>query len=142
MNQKQKQSMRKMRRILTGIIHQFRTTLVWVECFLAALVVSPREHWTDRTLSTVRMFHYDQMIRKSTSALAVIKLLIIWSDHANKGRRLLKKIEAIEVLSDLILNHFGSKFLFILVKVRSTILQESWQDIFNYIHLSVSVKFL
>jgi len=50
------------------------------------------------------------MIRKSTSALAVIKVienLIKGSDHAIKGRRLLKKIEVIEILSDLILNHFG-----------------------------------
>ena len=75
MNQKQKQSMRKMRRILTGIIHQFKTASVWVECFLAALVVSPRERWTDRTLSTVRIFHYYQMIRKSTSALAVKQVI-------------------------------------------------------------------
>ena len=77
--------------------------------FLAALVVSPREHRTDTTLSTVRIFHYYQMIRKSTSALAVkqvIENLIKGSDHAIKGRRLLKKLEVIEILSDLILNHF------------------------------------
>jgi len=52
------------------------------------------------------------MIRKSTSALAVIKVidnLIKGSDHAIKGRRLLKKIEVIEILSNLILNHFGYK---------------------------------
>ena len=52
------------------------------------------------------------MIRKSTSALAVIQVienLIKGSDHAIKGRRLLKKLEVIEILSDLILNHFGAK---------------------------------
>lgn len=50
------------------------------------------------------------MIRKSTSALAVIQVienLIKGSDHAIKGRRLLYKV--IEILSDLILNHFGYK---------------------------------